>query len=124
MNSILRDIKLSKLTGTPLSDETSKFIEFWNSLWSDMKVDIDASKGEIKCWKDGHVYYYFIQDNKYDSMWCDLEKVWSFFIDELGLDYGEIQELIQHMVGETLKCRVNTPVCLTRMISGVSWVRP
>ena len=107
MNYILRDIKLSKLTDTPMSDDTSKLIKFWNDLWCDMWVQIDAEKGEIRCLKNGHNY--FIQEDKNDFMWCDFGRVWSFFRYELGLDYGETLGLIQHMMGDALNCRVNTP---------------
>ena len=110
MNHILRDIKLSKLTDTPMSDEASKLVKFWDELWCDMKVHIDANKGEIKCWKDGYKYYYFAQDDKNGSLWCDYYKVWLFFEEELGLDYSEIQGLIQYMVDKTLNCGVNTPL--------------
>ena len=109
MNYILRDIKLSKLMGTPLSYEASKFIKFWDGLWTDMKVVVDVNKGEIKCWKDGYDYYYFCQKDKNYHLWCDHYEVWSFFSEELELDYTEIHELIQYMVGETLNCEVNTP---------------
>ena len=106
---ILRDIKLSKLTGTPVSDGVTKLIEFWNDLWCDMKVSIDAGKGEIKCWKDDYDYYYFHQDDKNDNLWCDFEKVWSFTQYDLELTYTETQELIQYMVDKTLNCEVSTP---------------
>ena len=109
MNHILRDIKLSELTGTPLSEEASKVVKFWDELWVDMKVQIDAEKGEIRCWKEEYDYYYFTQYSKNYFLWCDCEKVWSFFEKELGLDYHEIKEFIQHMVNKTLNCVVNTP---------------
>ena len=109
MNHILRDIKLSKLTGTPMSEEASKFVKFWDDLWADMKVKIDPSKGEIKCWKDGYDYYYFYQDDKNDNLWCDRYRVWPFFQYDLYLNYTETQELIQYMVDETLNCEANTP---------------
>ena len=107
MNHILRDIKLSKLTGMSLSKEASRVVKFWDKLWVDMKVQIDAEKGEIKCWKD-ECCYYFIQDNRYDYMWCDFENVWSFFRHDLDLNYNDTHEFIQYMVSETLNCRVNT----------------
>ena len=106
---ILRDIKLSKLTGTPLSGEASRFIEFWDDLWADMKVKIDPIKGEIRCWKDDYDYYYFQQDDKNDNLWCDRYRVWSFFRDDFDLKYTETQELIQYMVDKTLNCEVSTP---------------
>ena len=76
MNYILREIKLYKLTGIPLSDEASKFIEFWDRLWDDMKTDIDTDKGEIKCRKEDYIYFY--QRDKNSTMWCNYHKVWSF----------------------------------------------
>ena len=109
MNHILREIKLSKLTDTPMSEQATMLVKFWDELWADMKVKIDPPKGEIKCWKDDYDYYYFQQDNKNDSLWCNYAKVWSFFSEELELDYTEIQELIQTMVDKTLNCKVNTP---------------
>ena len=109
MNHILRDIKLSKITDTPLSEKASKIINFWDGLWTDMKVIVDADKGEIKCWKNDYDYYYFHQDDKNSHLWCNHYRVWSFFRNELGIKYAEVQELIQYMVGETLNCGVNTP---------------
>ena len=110
MNHILRDIKLSELTDTPMSDGASKFNKFWDDLWSDMEVSINVDKEEIKCWKDGCDYYYFLQEDKNDHLWCDYDKVWSFPRYDLGLEYGETQELVQYMMDKTLNCRLNTPI--------------
>ena len=109
MVHILRDIKLSKLTGTPMSTQASKFVKFWDELWADMKVQIDTEKGEIRCWKDDCDYYYFIQDDKNDNLWCNYTKVWSFFQNDLDLNYVETQDIIQTVVVKTLNCEVNTP---------------
>ena len=109
MNSILREIKLSKFTETPMSDEATMLVNFWDELWCDMKIKIDPIKGEIRCWKDDHDCYYFRQDDKNDRLWCNYNKVWSFFDIQLGLTYSGIQELIQTMVDKTLNCEVNTP---------------
>ena len=110
MNHILREIKLSKLTDTPMSMEASMLVRFWETLWYDMKVRVDPIKGEIKCWKDVYDYYYFHQDDKNDSLWCDHNTVWPFFRRNLRLNYKETQELIRQMVVETLNCVVNTPL--------------
>ena len=112
MSYIIRDIKLSKLTRTPMSEEASRVLEFWDNLWSDMKVSINIEKGEIKCWKEGYNFYYIVQRDKNDKLLCDYDKVWSFFVDELELEYEEIQELMRHMVSGTLNCVVNTPVTI------------
>ena len=109
MNYILREIKLSNLTDTPLSTKASKLVEFWDELWRDMEVKVDPYKGEIRCWKDDYNYCYFLQSNKNDKLWCDYNNVWMFFGYDLKLNYDEIQELIKHMVGKTLNCEVNTP---------------
>ena len=109
MNYILREIKLSKLTDTPISDEATKLIKFWNDLWCDMKVSIDTDKGEIKCWKEDYDYYYFQQDDKNDYFWCDYYEIWIFFRDDLELTYNETQELIQHMVAMALNHKANVP---------------
>ena len=106
---ILRDIKLSKLTGTPMSTKASKLVKFWDELWTDMKVKIDPTKGEIKCWKDDYNYYYFQQDDKNPHLWCDRYRVWLFFRDELELNHGDIQKLIQYMMNKNLNCEVSTP---------------
>ena len=109
MKHILRDIKLSKLTGTPMSDEATMFVKFWDNLWRDMKVSVGPKKGEIRCWKDDYDYYYFFQEDRNDYFWCDNKKIWSFFRRDLGLNYDDTQEFIQQMVDETLNCKVNTP---------------
>ena len=109
MNYILREIKLSNITGVPLSDDVTKLVEFWDGLWVDMKVVIDAEKGEIKCWKENYNYYYFYQKNKKATMWCNHRRVWSFFINELKLNHTDTQEVTQYMLGETLKSEVSTP---------------
>ena len=109
MKHILRDIKLSKLSGTPMSTKAYKLDEFWDELWCDMKVKIDPKKGEIRCWKDDYDYYHFYQDGRNDCLWCDNEKIWSFFRRDLGLNYDGTQELIHQMVSETLNCKVKTP---------------
>ena len=110
MNYLLRDIKLSKLTGIPMSGDVAKLYKFWEDLWCDMKVIINTEKGEIRCWKDDYNYCYFLQSNKNDNLWCDYNNVWVFFGYDLKLNYDEIQELIQHMVDETLNYEVNTPL--------------
>ena len=108
MSYLLREIKLTKLTETPLSDEASKLIKFWDGLWTDMKVIVDAGKGEIKCWKEGYEYYYFIQKDENDYLRCDIDEVWSFFMTELKINFNDTQELIQYMVVKTLNSRVST----------------
>ena len=113
MNHILREIKLSKFTDTPLSNDASKLINFWVDLWIDMKIYIDADKGEIKCWKDGYNYYYFQQDDKNDNLWCNHYKVWSFFREELVLSYDDAKDLIHSMMNEIIMCKVNTPRSVT-----------
>ena len=109
MIHILRDIKLSKLTDTPMGTKASKLVKFWDELWCDMKVKIDLKKGEIRCWKNDYDYYYFFQDDTDNYFWCDFEKVWTFFREDLGFKHGDTQELIQYMANETLNCMVNTP---------------
>ena len=109
MEHILRDIKLSKLTGAPPVGDADKLVKFWDELWFNMKMSIDPKKGEIKCWKEGYNYYYFHQNDKNDNLWCDCDKVWSFPHHDLDLTYTESQELIQYMVSETLNCKVNKP---------------
>ena len=109
MNYILRDIKLSKLTNIPPVGDAAKLVKFWDELWTDMKVYIDKKKGEIKCWKDGYDYYYFIQNDKNDRLWCNFEQVIFSFIYYLGLTYPVYEELIHHMVDDILNCEVNPP---------------
>ena len=109
MNHILREIKLSKLTDTPMSMKASKLDKFWNEFWGGMKIMVNSTKGEIRCWKDGYDYYYFIQREKNDYLWCDPVKIWSFFRYDLGLNCKEARELIYQMVGEALNYEVNTP---------------
>ena len=109
MEHILRDIKLSKLTGIPPIGDADKLVKFWNELWRHMEVNIHPSIGKIECWKEGYEYYYFIQDSENDKLWCNYSKVWHFFDISLGLNYIETQELIQYMVDETLNCKVNIP---------------
>ena len=110
MNHILRDIKLSKLTNITPNIDTEKFLNFWDDLWRDMKVDIDAEKGEIKCWKEGYDYYYFRQYDKNGNLWCDHKKIWLFLSCVLELKYYDKQDLIQYMVAKRLNCVVNTPI--------------
>ena len=114
MNHILREIKLSNLTDTPMSMKASKLVEFWDNLWADMKVSANHKKGEIVCWKDDYDYYYFYQNNKSARLWCDYNEVWTFFRDELKLSHDKTQELIQQMVSEALNYKVNIPF-LTQM---------
>ena len=106
---ILRDIKLYKLTEIPMSTKASRFVKFWDELWTGMKVKIDPTKGEIKCWKDDYDQYYFIQNDKNDYLWCDYHKVGSFFVDVLYFNYDDTLKLIQLMVGDTLNYVINTP---------------
>lgn len=110
-NHILREIKISKLTDAPMGDDATKTVKFWGELWDNMKVRVDQTKGEIKCWKDGYDFYYFLQNNKNDYLWCDYDKVWAFFEENLVLGYNDTQEFIQTMVDGTLNCGTNIPRC-------------
>ena len=110
MNYILRDIKLSKITGNPPTGNAAELVKFWDELWSDMIVLIDTKKGKIECWKNDYTYYYFVQDDMDSNLICSYLKVWTFFEDNLGLRYNEIQKLIQHMVDETINNMANIPL--------------
>lgn len=127
MSYLIREIKISKFTKTPLSDEASKFIKFWGRLCNDMKIHVDNNKGEIRCCKDGYGYY-FLQDGKNDYFWCDSKNVWSFFEEELDINYKETQELIQYMVNKTLNLVINTPdikfATLPHMNNGEQGIKP
>lgn len=109
MSHILREIKLSNLTGIPTSGDAANLIKFWDNLWLDMKVIVDPKRGRISCWKEYGRNYYFQQYDKHDHLWCDYGKVWSFFSIHLCLNNSDTKELIQYMVNTTLNYEVNEP---------------
>ena len=105
---ILRDIKLSEVLGMELNPLTKKVKEFiYDKLDGLVQFEVDNYPNIIFYKKDKIIL--FEQDLKNEWLRCSYEHYWSFFRDEIGLSYSEIQELTKAMVGTHLNCKEFTP---------------
>ena len=109
INQILRDIKISEVLNKELNPLTKKVKEFIdNKLEGLIQFKTDNYTNSIFYKKDEIIL--FEQDLKNKRLWCSYEHYWSFFMNEIGLSYSEIQELTRGMVGIHLNCKQFTPV--------------
>ena len=113
--SILRDLKLDIVMGneTPIIDK-------FNEITKDLKViktDVYEKHGQEYILYNKNNEWIFYQDVKNEDFWCNYKLYWSFFKEEFGLKYKEIQEITKYMVEDTLKIKVDTPTFLAKLSS-------
>ena len=51
----------------------------------------------------------FDQDLKNEILWCDYDKIWSFFYKEYRNNYDDVQSFIKNVLEEEAKLNVYTP---------------
>ena len=114
VSSLLRDIKLSEVLGTEMNPLTNKVKDFVdNKLEELIQFESEKYPNSIFYKKDDIIL--FRQDLKNERLWCSYKHYWSFFKEEIGLNYNEIQELTMALVGTHLNYKQFTPVFLVNM---------
>ena len=102
-------IKLCTYLGKEPRGEFKDFYGFLTELWRDMEISVvDNYKVQSIILHKGDMFY-MEQDFKNGWLWCDWDRVWSFFESKKGMEVSDTQDFIQSMVEEHLKCRVLTP---------------
>ena len=103
----LRDIKLDLLMGNQ-----NPIVDLFNKITNGLKIintNVYNDQGlEFIYFSDDQWIFY--QDFDNEEFWCNYERYWSFFETNLGLEYGDIQEVTKYLVEEALKREVGTPI--------------
>ena len=102
-------LKLCQYLGKEPQGEFKEFCDFLTELWKDMEFTVINEHN-----KQGIIFhkgtdFYTEQDFKNGWLWCSLDRIWSFFQIKKGMEVPEIENFIQSMVEEHLKCKVSTP---------------
>ena len=84
-----------------------KIHDFLTNLWDGMDVVVDSRSYQIILQKGGK--WFMEQDNENGYLWCQYGEVWSFFLNDMGMEIPEIQDFVKSTVEEHLKCKVGTP---------------
>lgn len=61
--TIIRDIRLSEITGTKLNKDTQKVVDHYNNIFKDMTCYYNPSTGTIHAWSDTQSDFLLIQHN-------------------------------------------------------------
>ena len=103
----LRDIKLDLLMGNQ-----NPIVNLFNQITKDIKIintNVYHDQGLEFIYFSGDQWIFY-QDFDNEEFWCNYERYWSFFETNLGLEYGDIQEVTKYLVEEALKREVGTPI--------------
>ena len=103
----LRDIKLDLLMG-----KENQIVNLFNQITKDIKIintNVYHDQGLEFIYFSGDQWIFY-QDFDNEEFWCNYERYWSFFETNLGLEYGDIQEVTKYLVEEALKREVGTPI--------------
>jgi hypothetical protein len=112
----LRDIKLDLLMGNQ-----NPIVNLFNQITNDLKIincDVYHDQGLEFIYFSGDQWIFY-QDFDNEEFWCNYERYWSFFETNLGLEYGDIQEVTkycfaisqsEYLVEEVLKRVVSTSI--------------
>jgi hypothetical protein len=94
-------------------DKTGEIIKFFDDLFKDLKeTTFEKYPGSVFFYTlggDGSKKVWMQQDGKNECLWCRWNGFWSFFENEMGLNYSEIKSLVKTMVEQHLNCQVGTP---------------
>lgn len=102
----IRDIKLDLLMGNQ-----NPIVNLFNQITKDIKIintNVYHDQGLEFIYFSGDQWIFY-QDFDNEEFWCNYERYWSFFETNLGLEYGDIQEVTKYLVEEALKREVDTP---------------
>jgi hypothetical protein len=100
-------IKLCVYLGREPEDEFRGFYDFIMGLWEDMDFSVDNE--QVIIFHKGTNFYMGL-DFKDGQLWCQYERVWSFFRYKKCMEYTETQDFVRSMVEQYLKCKVSTPI--------------
>ena len=107
---LLRLHKLHRLTGRlPVDGKYCEVIQFFEGLFDGLIIepDLDKHPTDLVYHKNGITY--MRQDSKNGSLRCRTGGYWGFFEYGIGLNYFDTQDVIQSMVSEHTKRKVETP---------------
>ena len=78
-------------------------------LMGKMEKKVHPDESHIVLWykEDG---WYFEQDEKNGHLWCQTDRVWSFFKTNYSSKYSEIQVIIKDLMERHYKLKGLTPV--------------
>ena len=88
-------------------------------LMEGMERKVHPDESHIVLWykEDG---WYFEQDEKNGTLWCQYDRVWSFFETNYSPNYTEIQVIIKDLMERHYKLRGLTPrVSVTALSFGM-----
>jgi hypothetical protein len=95
-------------------EKVEKIIKFFDDLFKDLKETASKKRpGSIFFYTlgdDGSKKVWMEQDSKNGFLWCRWSDFWSFFENEMRLNYSEIQSLVKTMVEQHLSREVGKPV--------------
>ena len=113
---LLRKIKIYHLTGNIKDSKVKKIIEIFDEICNNVEeyCSDEYPKSTFFNYK-GKTY--FELDLKDGVTRCKYEDFWRKFETEFGLNYMEIKELTQYMLGIFLKRKIPT----TRVYYGLLW---
>jgi hypothetical protein len=99
-------IKLCMYLGKEPEGDFKEFHDFITGLWKDMEFSVidkynEQGIGHTIIFHKGEDFY-MEQDFKNGWLWCDYDRIWSFFLIKKGMRRPETQNFIQSMVEEHL----------------------
>ena len=107
---LLRLHRLYRLTGRlPVDGKYCKVIQFFEDFFDELIIEPNLVKHPTDLFYHKNGITYMRQDSKYGWLWCIWDGYWKFFYDEIGLTHDETQTVIQTVVSEHTKRKVETP---------------
>ena len=103
-------------------EKTEKINKFFDDFFKDLKETTSEEYPDSVFFytlnDDGSKKIWMEQDSKNKILWCLWNGFWSFFVNEIDLEYSETQSLVKTMVEQHLNRQVGTP-----HLSGLHLVR-
>jgi len=93
--------------GKEPTGEYKRVYDFLTGMWNDMEIVVNSQNGRIIIQKEEE--WFIERDLKYGYLWCNQDRVWSFFRYGMGIEPSEIEDFTKSAVEEHLKCKVETP---------------
>jgi len=103
--------------------------DFLAGLWDGMEFLVSSVNSHINIQKNGEKYFELSQKKGFygGEMMCTYKTFWSFFRNDMDMEYPDVQEFVKCVVEEHLKSEsppgdyinINTPVLLPHFICEV-----
>jgi hypothetical protein len=103
-------LKLCQYLGKEPEGEYKEFYDFITEVWKDMEFIVINEHNKQGILFHKGTEFYMEQDFKNGWLWCDYDRVWSFFINKKVIEVSDTQDFIRGMVEEHLKSQVQTPI--------------